>query len=243
VAAYAADQLVATNLSDVSFALYIFGEKAGERIGFSEGNAKVLNRLRQVRQDKTYITTHVQGRTALLDALRESVRMFGTPQNGDMLLLISDGEDNSSSSREGALSDTLIANGVRLFFCIIGAPENRGPVPEELGARDIQRLALATGGLSIEPFRNARLGDMPRFFSGHPSASAVAAFSFLDIQIGGYDTIEIMLPALVTKPEDWTLSLTKDKLREIKGAQIFYPHKLLPCSEYVSVRQTLSGSH
>jgi hypothetical protein len=244
VAAYEADHIVSTNLSHASFALYIFGEKAGERIEFSDGNANVLNRLYQIRQDKTYMTEHVYGRTALLDTLRESVRMLGTPRSGDTLLLISDGEDNSSRSREDTLPDTLIANGVRLFFCIIRSGwENHPHTPEEkAGPEDIQKLALATGGFSVEPFRDLNPLGISSFFSDHPSASAVTAFSLLDAQIGGYDTVEVMLPALVTKPEEWQLSLTKDKQREIKGAQILYPHKLLPCSEYVSARQTLSGS-
>jgi|SRR5580658_1748812 hypothetical protein len=238
---YVADQFAQSNLASTSLGLFIFGKRAGEQIPFSQGNAAVQRRLRDILADPKYAKEHVYGMTPLRDAILEGVKMFGTPGAGDAILVVSDGGENASRSKESALPVDLLANGIRLFSCIIRAHEG-GPTSEERGdTGDLRELAATTGGLAVEPFRGQTSGDVAQFFAGH-SSPVQAALLTLDKQITDYGLVEFVLPSSVTKRERWTLSLTKEKSRELKGAKLLYPQELLPCKATGS-HETVSTQH
>jgi hypothetical protein len=156
--------------------------------------------------------------------------MFGAPAPGDSILMISDGGENASRSKESALPIDLLANGVRLFFCLIWTGED-GPTPEEVaGPVDLQQLSAKTGGLTVEPFRGQSSGDIVQFVTGHPRPPVLAALLTLFKPITNVGLVEVVLPSLVTKRERWTLSFSKEKSRELKGAKLLYPQELLACS-------------
>lgn len=124
-AVYVADQFAQSNVPSISLGLFIFGKKEGEQIPFSQGNAAVRERLREIDSDPKFAKERVYGMTPLRDAILEGVKLFGTPEVGDSILLISDGGENASRSKESALSTDLLTNGIRLFFLCFPSPRRR----------------------------------------------------------------------------------------------------------------------
>jgi len=229
-AVYVADQFAQSNLPAISLGLFIFGDKGRERIPFSQDNARVLRRLDETLADRKYAKEHVYGMTALRDAILEGVRMFGSPERGDAILVISDGGENASRSKESTLRTTLLANRIRFFSYMIR--QQSGPIPKEDWGGDLQELATTTGGLLVEPFRGESLGRIAQCLTGHPQPSVLEALLTVDKQIRGYDLVDILLPAPVTKPERWTLRLNKKSLassRELNSSirASFFPAALL----------------
>jgi hypothetical protein len=110
-AVYVADQFAQSNLASISLGLFIFGKRAGEQIPFSQGNAAVQRMLREILANPKYAKEHVYGMTPLRDAILEGVKMFGTPGASDAILVVSDGGENASRSKESALPVDLLANG------------------------------------------------------------------------------------------------------------------------------------
>jgi hypothetical protein len=232
-AVYTADQFAESNLSTVSLGLFIFRQKSGEKIGFSQDNSRVRERLRQILADRAYRSQHVYGMTPLIDAVEEGARMFGSPRPGDAILLISDGGENASRSKFKALPEGLLEKGIRLFFCFLVIPRADGFIPEEIvKTYDFDQVAETTGGYAIQPFRGETPFGVSLLLSGHPQPRTLAILSELDMQLAGYNLIEVQLPFAPTKLDRWELSLSKEKSREFKDAKLLYPHELLPCSSY-----------
>jgi hypothetical protein len=250
-AVFVAEQLAEANLPDTSLALYIFGEQAGEQIEFSADNRRVLDRLREIQSDKKYMKKHVAGQTPLRDTMLDSLKLFGSPRAGDEIFAITDGMDNESRIRESALLHTLLASDVRVFFGIVRDEK----VEASAGMPFLewfQNFAETTGGGVFVPFAGNRLPDaktrMEEFSSEYPSKpgptphdiqlqmsgalrpALITALNLDYSQMVHAFRLEISLPTAVTKPEQWKLSLSKDKSHQLKDADILYPHELLPCA-------------
>jgi hypothetical protein len=61
------------------------------------------------------------------------------------------------------------------------------------------------------------------------SFSAARSLSVLYTQMQATRQLALTLPIPVTKPEEWKLSLGKEKSRRLSGASVLYPRELLPC--------------
>lgn len=237
-----AEQFVAATRTNLSLALYIFGVKSGEHLDFSAGNDRILDRLQHIHADKNYAKEHMEGYSPIRDALLQAEGMLGAPEIGDTILLLSDGGENSSRSKEKLLPQSFLAGGIRFFFCLLDQYDS-GYTPEELGEDlDFRRLALETGGFVIVPFQGSNKFESSDFVAGRPSDQAMEAIRLLDIEIIGYDLLDIELPSPIAKPEDLKLSLIKEKSRELKDSQLLYPHRLLPCSQLATSYNNPSAS-
>lgn len=238
-AIHIADQLVDKTHTKTSFALFVFGEKAGDRIEFAAGNHAVSDRLRQIGLGTNYMNAHVRGQTPLRDSILEGVKMFGIPQPGDAILVITDGGENASHSKSKLLRESLLANGIRLFSCVFFETLDGGYIPQvSEGNRLLIDVSRETGGLFVAPFLGFNRFEIVDFLEGEVPARASTALGDLFGQVRSFGSIEFLLPSPVTKSEDWKLTLTKEKSRELKDAQILYPHRLLPCSQLATLQQS-----
>ena len=96
-------------------------------------------------------------RTALWDWVSDAIDLFEHTKPGDTVFLISDGGDNASKRRYEDVEKQLAVAGVRLNTIIIPPlPNNSARWPdtwetpeEEEGARQLQRLAISSGGTAV----------------------------------------------------------------------------------------------
>ncbi len=88
------------------------------------------------------------GRTALFDAVAASVASLQrNPQEGDSILVISDGGDNSSKINAEKLREHLLSSKIRLYLLILTGDT---PTPNELASSfNFLRLVIDTGGTFV----------------------------------------------------------------------------------------------
>lgn len=215
----------------ISLALYIFGDKAGDQVEFSDGSDQVLRHLRSIQSDPSYPDKHVHGLTPTNDAILNALKMFGTPQPGDAILLITDeGGDNASHNGTAAVLSALIAHGVRLISCVFPEPAMK---TAEMTPTDGLALSSAqTGGFLFQPWHNAMWVISPRvqpLLFGRLIPINPQAATLLYEQITESQILEIELPQHARKEESWKLEFS-DVAPPHKNVFIYYPHKIAACT-------------
>ena len=220
-----ADQLAEARLPDISFGLYVFGEKAGEEVGFGVNNRAVVAMLHEIAASKV---NHLGGMTPLRDAILSSLSIFPKLGPGDAIFAITDGGDNYDKSKYGDLLPALLRKRVRLFLCLFFVNEPDAPTPEERN-QPIADMATASGGAILRDFNDVVLGDMGNRHRGRFDAAINSTLVVILRQIVASRTIEFDLPAPITKFEKWQLSFVT-KAPWSDGAKILYPQILAPCS-------------
>ncbi len=156
-------------------------------------------------------------RTALWDAISESLALFGGGQVGDIIYTITEGHDSVSRSKAEALEQALLTTGVRLFVFLF-LPRLLPPpqAPQEiLGPSELSELMRDTGGMIT----------LSHGMGSPPEPALVSLYR----QMLWFYRIELALPQPINKPEDWKLELTNAQLGERKGLRVIYPRKLMPC--------------
>ena len=92
--------------------------------------------------------TEPNGKTALFDSIDQAVSLFGTPQIGDTIYVVSDGGDNRSRISFSKLKERLASYGVRVF--VFPLPIGQFPTTEEQYGEDrMEELAEFSGGYVI----------------------------------------------------------------------------------------------
>lgn len=152
ISGFAADALPA----NASAILVTFGEKIAFRTTGFQTRSEVQQRILDLRNEVP------AGRTPLLDSLEQAMSIFGAPEFGDTIYLVSDGEDDKSTVTLSQLQPQLIEHGIRIFSFLVQPPtwEERGPNPNLL-----KDLAESTGGdfFSFPEYASGRKnGEMPR---------------------------------------------------------------------------------
>ncbi len=160
--------------------------------------------------------TSYRGKTALWDALGNSVGMFSHPQLGDVVFLITDGVDTQSEARPENVIQLLAAAGIRLFAVQVAGLDlkNFGMTREHMSLfqGEISQVAEATGGYVIKSVSPDRVSLDKKF-------SAIVSFY----------RIELDLPEAVDKPREWKLNLVGFAKSQRDNLVLTYTQMLVPC--------------
>jgi Mg-chelatase subunit ChlD len=164
-------------------------------------------------------------RTALWDALETAASEFNQPQQGDAIYAITDGGDNASKTSEKPLEEHLLNRGIRLFA--FSVDPSAGPTPEETnGPASLMELTEATGGTAVR-LPNYSPGGPPSLLSGAGKLTPEGELLMLQFrQIFSFQNIELHLPKVPNKTQDWNLKITG---MNTKNLTLTYPHKLAGC--------------
>jgi len=174
-----------------------------------------------------------KGKTALWDAVLGGVKMFDHPRLGDVIYVITDGDDNASKVTMNHVSQPLAEAGVRLFAFVFQKPKRPGQI--ESGQGFLQQVVRDTGGAIVvqvsEPDGSLnvsasltlfdKLGKLTRFGSDLESQSK---------QMANFYRINIELPETLNKPQEWKLELAGLEEPQRKKIALTYPHVLLACN-------------
>lgn len=242
-----ASQFAESKPPNISVALYIFGERANERVAFSRGNDAVLKKLREIENDPAYAKAHVWGMSAMRDAMLEGMKFFGAPAMGDEIFMVTTTRgDNASKSSLKFIQRTLRSDGVRVFFCVLSTPLLGGPTPvEQGGVSDMLTLVRNTGGAVVGPLAYWDSLAVPRirgngpdlyqycppFGRPTPPRASLLSRAILPLydQMASSQRMEIVLGARVEKRTEWKLMLSKEASSRFEDVQVVYPRYLEPC--------------
>ncbi len=232
--AAAAQEFVQSDTENSSFALWIFGEKVDERIGFSQGKTMVADRLRQVRNDVEFVQKHVRGATALYDSVFRALELFGPLSPGDIIYVFTDGADNSSRTRAKELRRLLVSNGVRLFVCfsLVDPWEHTEKLLErqKMPLKELQELAFETGGGFFGPIGQDAHGKLMRSLGDDDLIAVRKGLETFNQRLTQSYRVEVDFGTATDKPREWKLRVVGRTGAERKEFRVAYPIELLPCS-------------
>jgi hypothetical protein len=206
--------------AEMPVAFGIFGERAFLSHGFAS-DLKTMNA--QIDEVMTQLSSPSLGQyPALFDALHEALALFGEPEPGDTILLVSRGLNYGSKRSAKDLAGEFSNAGVRLLV-MTGehlTPPRKDPASQWYtderssasleagpGAVHLLKIAQQTGG-SLVGF----IG--PRWFS----AAAV-----------GY-TLKLQSPWSFTMAKSWSLEFTKAAQNSVGRVRLVRPQQLPPCT-------------
>jgi VWA domain containing CoxE-like protein len=219
-----ASGLADSRLPNTRMAMLLFGEGTKEEIGFSEGQAAIIERLRQLRSAQHDSKKLVKGKTSIYDAVLAGLALLDSPTSADCLYLISDGEENTSRANLNQVTQRLTSSRVRLFFSFMerAALGGRGTIDEAQGGQ-VSELVQKTGGETWKPLDYRALWDTKesaRFAEARNAFEYGMVHSYL---------LELELPETLRKPKSWELELAGEHHKKWKDVRLSYPTELPAC--------------
>jgi hypothetical protein len=172
------------------------------------------------------------GRTALWSAIVDSLKMLDRPHVGDIIYVITDGENNSSKVRMNRVSQALAESGVRLFtFLCEGLTMERFT-----NSSDVSRVSKDTGGgvVALSTYFKGPFAGIPDHDlalvdkSGKPTWLGSQLRSQYRQMLSFY-RVDIELPETVDKPREWYLDLAGFDKPQRGKLVLTYPRMLAPC--------------
>ena len=166
-------------------------------------------------------------KTALWDAIRDSVKLLDSHQIGDVIFLITDGMDNRSKVNAKEATRSLLADGIRLFTLQVIDPHiDRFRYVGDDPYIALSKVAFETGGLAVVPQPGS--SDPPE--SGKIPKWLRHDLDFQYRQILFFFRMDVTLPQPLDKQEKWKLSVDAPDKSMKKNFELNYPKSILPCT-------------
>jgi hypothetical protein len=214
-----------------SIAQMAFAETALDTAGFEQDQSVLL--LRQAALVKMAEQPRKTRKTALYDAIASARDTFGELGFGDVIYVVTDGEDNKSQSQPKRVEADLLTAGVRLFSVLICSDlAMRGRVPENGEGPDrLLSVVEATGGnVLILPYGAASHGN--RYIRAKTTRDAIdLALHRLYEQMGEFYRLDLRLPETVDKPTKWKLEVIHENGKPNPQLEVHYSRQLTPCDK------------
>ena len=222
-----------SNRRKATIALLSFNDEIHDVIGFSEGNAAVGERLRQLMRDGSYGETQVKGKTALRDAILQGIQLLDHPSSADAICVLTDGGDNASRKSVSDLEKRLAFTSVRLFSMLLywrSRPGSSAPPEAINGPAELVEITHKSGG---EILTAAQWNGKSVALSAGSKVSPAEMLNRLYQAITQRSLLEVELPAPISKNQRWELKLSSTAQHRWKNATITYPDTLISCNTEV----------
>lgn len=199
--------------SDSTALLLTFGDKLVPESDDFETRQQVEQRILELSKKEP------KGRTALLDSIDQALAVFGDPQFGDSIYLVTDGGDNHSKTSYSKLREKLILRGVRVFVFLV--PVSVAPTEEVVeGVNQMADFASSTGGSLI---------DVPQGWKDDQARRARLAVQVAG-QVQQLYKIQLPAPESGSKPGRVKVAFVDKSLKK-DGYKITYARELAPCQK------------
>jgi Mg-chelatase subunit ChlD len=198
--------------SSTEFALVLFADNELRTVGFGKTGPEMVTEIMSFKDVKPY------GHTGLRDAIWEAVSMFQPNQQGDTIVVVSDGEDNQSKVSMRQLREAMWSRGIRVMFAQFVDHYFRDQFHNSDDA-DLTWLSESSGGFL------SHIED-PQVL---PKAAQEIAF-----EIENYLAVRITLPTPLEKQASLHLEAVDPSGRKRKNIALRFPEKLLPCASLAS---------
>lgn len=229
-----ARHLFEMNRERFPIALLVFNEHGNDTTDFMKGNSAVGEKLYRIAEDRDYIKSHVNGRTALRDAILQGIQLLNHPTSADAVYVLTDGRDNLSRENPSDFSRRLAVSSVRVFAVLLYQRlSNRNRTPEEYGPTELKEITRKSGG---EILTAAEWHGKSVALTANAEAKVKSEETLhrLYQAILQDSLLEVELPAPLAKNEHLELKLSNAARQRWKNAQITYPDTLLSCNAEVS---------
>jgi hypothetical protein len=213
--------------------LVIFSTKSIRVATPTNERQKLKSELETLRADSNALPPEPR-KTALWDAVIDSFNILDPPHLGDVIYVITDGEDNASSSTSKKVIQTLGAVGVRLFaFAVHGGGIQTDP--EEIPSlQKLLQIVEDSGGIFVN-YRPKISAVVPYFpdpevFDKSGKLTTLGLGLALQYQqMLSFYRLDIDLPGVVDRPRELKLGLVGFGKSQQESMVLTYPDILLPC--------------
>jgi hypothetical protein len=194
IARQAADDLLEQTPGAVPIALLTFSDKVRGVFDFSQGRAAIAKWLKEGPSQQPKLK--YPGRTALFDAVLQSLKLLQPVQPGDAVYAITDGGENGSRAWAGQARSALLQSGVRLFAFLFVEP--LPPSREQEDRNSFLSMVYDSGGFAFG-VSGRSVGMGPAWAADylyddyHPEKAKLFTQQ-LDIQVNGFWTLELATP-------------------------------------------------
>jgi hypothetical protein len=157
---------------------------------------------------------NTHGRTALYAAIDRASQLFGVPEFGDTIFVISDGDDNEDGISTNRVADEVLRLGIRVFAFIV-RDRDSPTLSENQNPKDFADFVADVGGI----WRWVRI--TPKWLAG---SQAPVIFNATREQLQSPYRLDLQMAAPLFKP-------AKLKIKsELKQIELSYPRRIEPCS-------------
>ncbi|MGH9745082.1 MAG: vWA domain-containing protein [Candidatus Acidiferrales bacterium] len=214
-----------TNLPESTpLALEVFATHIERTLSLTLDRAKLRTELKSLENISKIMPSKEQ-LTSLWEAVQAAPKLLGTPELGDVVLVLTDAGNSYGKATFRSAAESLRSSGIRLFwFFVEGPPRN---TPEELsGLRDFEDLVNDTGGVVVSVLRSTIDRNSPFIdTSGRDTATGFRLERLYQIMLNIY-RLEIGFPSPLQKGARWDL---KVKVPNTAGLEVYYPPRLSDC--------------
>jgi len=219
-----ADLLASVRQQD-SISLMIFSGKVDEVIDAAQGREAILKRLRELVPGRKAFPKGSRY-TAIWDAILTATSSPKPLHSGDVIYLVSDGEDNASRKNHSRVRHTLLEQGIRIFALLLSSSPYYGAGDHEA----VRGLVSNTGGVSVVVSPKQSSFAAPEFKLREEELLGVerTLATQLNLISRNYQ-VEIGLPLPADKFRPWKLSPSPSAGGWRRDASLSYPSELVPC--------------
>jgi Mg-chelatase subunit ChlD len=206
-------EIVRESPSSTEFALVIFADNELRTVEFGKTGPEFITEIMSFKNVKPY------GRTGLRDAIWKAVSMFEPNQQGDTIVVVSDGEDTQSKVSKRRLREAMWSRGIRVMFAQFVDHVFAREGELLMNDADTTWLSESSGGFL------SRIED-PQVL---PNVAQEIAF-----EIENYLAVRVTLPTPLEKQASLHLEAVDPSGRKRKNIELRFPEKLLPCASPAS---------
>lgn len=204
------DELVHSLPASTQFALIVFASRVLETVEFGHSRAEILSAVDRLSASAG------EEKTALRDSQLYASDLFGTPQIGDSVVVVSDSQDNHSHTSSSAVQQAYWSKGIRVFLFEI--LDRYSSIAQEALAEEEEQEAfiLGTGG-------DYRSTDHPE-----PSEVSSAVHDLAD-DLSNYYVLRLGKPQRAGNSTSLQLEVVDSSGRKRKGVSLAFPKRIRPC--------------
>ncbi len=205
--------------------LMIFSDKVDEVIDAAQGREAILKRLRELVPGRKAFPKGSRY-TAIWDAILTATSSPKPLHSGDVIYLVSDGEDNASRKKHSRVRHTLLEQGIRIFALLLSSSPYYGAGDHEA----VRGLVSNTGGVSVVVSPKQSSFAAPEFKLREEELLGVerTLATQLNLISRNYQ-VEIGLSLPADKFRPWKLSPSPSAGGWRRDASLSYPSELVPC--------------
>jgi von Willebrand factor type A domain len=216
-----ARDMVSKGPPQAKLALATFSDKFETNVRFGQDRDAVREAILGLTAP-SHIASTVAGETALYDAILEAADMFGEPQSGDVVYVITDGLDNESKTTTGKVLQYLEQRNIRLFMSVIHNSRFT-PLP---GASDGPEIVGITARETGGDYTTLETGYVKSAIAVHQLYDLMASFYLLDLE-------SIKAP---DKSRKLKLAVVDTSGKKMKGTTVLYPQDVSLCAAPVGFK-------
>jgi hypothetical protein len=180
-------------------------------------------------------------RGALFDVIHQGLTRIEKPQFGDVVYLVTDGDEEGSKRKPAEIQKELAQYGVRVFavtlpmirdleFAVIRPGTTDSQFEAQHETTDFRDTISGSGGHIFRVRPNRRTNEWGFHFDEKERVALATSLQLLYVEMIQFYRLDLEVAAPLREPTNWKLELRLPAELAKKSLRVTYPAKLFPCA-------------